>query len=157
MSFPKFIQMKNGMKNVVKSLIEGLVLFFVLSACTAFRNVENLPPKFPKELRSGNIQSTQLEKLREGDILRILKNEGTFFYMKYDSFQADTLRGTLWKASKKKNQKSESLKVSLSEIEKLNVERVSVANTVGVLTTVALGLALAIVLIAYAANPIVLN
>lgn len=145
------------MKKVVKSLIAVLVLLFVLSACTAYRNVENLPPKFPKDLRPGEIQGSQIEKLIEGDILRILKIDGALFYMKYDSFQADTLRGTSWTASKKKNQKSEILKVSLSEIEKLNVERVSVANTIGLLTTVAVGLALAILLIAYAANPIVLN
>lgn len=145
------------MKNFVRSLFEGLVLIFVLSSCTAFRNVENLPPKFPKELRSGNIQSSQLGKLREGDILRILKNDGALFYMKYDSFQADTLRGTSWMASKKKNQMIESLKVSLSDIEKLNVERVSVASTIGVLTTLAVGLASAIFLIALAIDPIYLN
>lgn len=157
MSFPKFHKMKNGMKNVVKSLIKGLILFFVLSSCTAFRNVENLPPKFPKELRSGNIQSSQLGKLRDGDILRVLKNDGALFYMKYDSFQADTLRGTSLMASKKKNQIIESLKVSLSDIEKLNVERVSVASTIGVLTTLAVGLASAIFLIALAIDPIYLN
>ena len=145
------------MKNVVTSLTAGLALLFVLSACTAYRNVENLPPKFPKDLRVGKIQSSQLEKLIEGDILRILKNDGDLFYMKYDSFQADTIRGTSWMTSKKKNQNFETLKVSLSEIEKLNVERVSVANTIGVLTTVAVGLALAILLIRLAIDPISLN
>lgn len=77
--------------------------------------------------------------------------------MKYDSFQADTLRGTSWMASKKKKQKVESLKVSLSEIEKLNLERVSVASTIGILTTVAVGLAGAIFLIALAIDPIYIN
>lgn len=47
--------MKNGMKNFAKSLFAGLVMIFILSSCTAFQNVENLPLKFPKELRSGNI------------------------------------------------------------------------------------------------------
>jgi len=82
------------METLVNSLIKILILIFILSSFKVYQNLENLHPKIPQDLRAGEIQSSGLEKLVEGDILRISKKDETLLYMKYQSFRADTLFAT---------------------------------------------------------------
>lgn len=115
------------MKRSVKILNVVLILLLVFSSCKTYRDLENLRIKVPKDLRAGEIDSSQIGKLVQGDNLRITKKDGTRIDMIYQTFETDTLFGI---DSNKSVKMKETLHVALSDIEELHVRRVSVALTI---------------------------
>ena len=123
------------MRTCLKHLIVISIFIGVFSSCKTFREVENLRPKSPEEQRVGEIQRSQLTKLKKADFLRNTKKGGVLVYIKFRAFEADTLYGTSERSGIMATKPVSDLKMAFSEIEELRVKRVGPALTIPVAVT----------------------
>lgn len=128
----KFHEKSKVMKPIFRSLGISFLISGMLSSCLAYRNVESLNPRTPKELRSDIFDPESVNKLEEGDSIRVFirgKKEQSVYFERLDE---DQLIGVLSKVGSYKLFEPRPVEIPLSEIEKLKVKRKSPAYTWGV-------------------------
>jgi hypothetical protein len=140
------------MKNLIKSLVVGLLLLILFPSCKTYRNVENLKPSIPLAQRTEVFDITSLEKLIEGDRIIIQSKNNKLYHAYFKLVQGEMLMGTLWKEDSKKLYSPQAFQLQLSKIEHLKVLRVSAAATIPVVIISAMGILVGIVVIAWSSG-----
>lgn len=106
-----------------------MALAILFYSCKAYRNLENINPKVPKEIQAGPFDKSELEKLIPDDKIVVKSTSGIKYYMTYQNYTEDKLVGSVWKVDESRLETPNSQEIPLDEIEILYVRRVSAAAT----------------------------
>lgn len=121
-----------------------IAFLFSLASCKVYRDVENLSPKVSKEAKAGPFDESSLDKLIEGDLVIVKTLSGKELRLTFSEIKGGNLRGIASKIDNKILIPKENVEISISEIENLNVRRVSPAATVPLAIFGALGIIIGI-------------
>ncbi|SEG19557.1 hypothetical protein SAMN03080598_02844 [Algoriphagus boritolerans DSM 17298 = JCM 18970] len=142
----------------LKIVVPGLlVLLFLLSCCKVYLDVEKLKSKVSKKIRARDFDVSSLNKLVVGNRLILRTIDGKKYLLFYEGVNEGKLIGKSINHVLRQAENIKNIELSVSDIEKLWVQRVSAAATVPIVLVCSLGLAMGILIISLALNPISLN
>jgi hypothetical protein len=137
------------MKNLEINLVVFVLLGFFLTSCKAYRNLENITPKVPKEIQAGHFDKNELKKLIPGEKISVSSITGFKYYMIYQNYTGDKLVGSAWKVNKEKLDIPQKTEIPFEEIDQVRVLRVSAAATAPLAALGAMGIFVGIVAISW--------
>lgn len=121
-----------------------MVLLSLGFSCKVYRDVENLRPKVSREAKAGPFDESSLGKLIEGDLVIVKTLTGKEFKLTFTEIVGGSLSGIASKIDDKILIPKEKVEIPISDIENLNVRRVSPAATVPIVIFGALGIIIGI-------------
>lgn len=127
-----------------------LVLLLVsLGGCKAYRDIENLKPKYPEEEKGNDFSLISLKKLVEGDRLSVKLKTGREYHLTYHQLNEENIKGTVSKIDGKKVETPEEIEIPVSLIEEMKVKRYSPGATIGLSIFVGYLITMTIIAILY--------
>jgi hypothetical protein len=117
------------MKNRAITLFCFLAIAFFLGSCKAYRNLENINPKVPKEIQAGPFDKSELKKLIPGDRITVNATTGFKYYMVYQNYTGEKLVGSVWKVNDEKLETPHKTEIAFEEIDQVRVRKVSAPVT----------------------------
>ncbi len=126
------------MKNLV-SLFALIIAFSLLASCKAYRNPNNLNPKYPIKSPELADKIPGLQNLLVGDQLKITGIDKSVKFLVYSGMEQGHLSGDLRKDQGRKLGEPEHILIPLDQIDFIKVKRKSVGATLA--WTLGLGVA----------------
>lgn len=112
----------------------AIIVCISLVSCKAYRNPNNLNPKYAIESLELSDLMPGAQNLLVGDEIKVVGKDQSIRYLKYTGINSEVVSGEMWKEKGKKLKATRTVQIPISEIDFINVKRKSPAATVALIS-----------------------
>lgn len=108
-------------------------LILIGDSCTTYRDVQKVSPKNQNYSKSDPIAQKDLDKIKEGKIIKVSLKTGDELFLKFIAFENDTIKSQIWRdpETEKLVDYEAPFNVLFNSLESVKVSRISWWTFVG--------------------------